>query len=258
MQIQGSSVLLTGASGGLGQAMARELGRRGARLTLSGRNQDLLEPLAKELDGEVVVADLTDRADVDRLCEQVGDFDVVVANAGTGGDVALAEETFAHVDEILEINLRAPMLLATAFAQAKVAAGAPGQIVTIGSLAGIVALPETRLYNATKSGLRAFTLALRHDLHGTGVGATIVEPGFIRDAGMFANSAIDLPPGVRTKSPQDVANAVVRAIESNPAEIFVAPLELRFGATFGSVAPGIAQTVLRRAGAADRKRGGAA
>jgi short-subunit dehydrogenase len=256
MQIQGSSVLLTGASGGLGQAMARELGRRGARLTLSGRNVDLLEPLAKELDGEVLVADLTDRADVDRLCEQVGDFDVVVANAGTGGDVALAEETPAHVDEILEINLRAPMLLATAFAQAKVAAGAPGQIVTIGSLAGIVALPETRLYNATKAGLRAFTLALRHDLHGTGVGATIVEPGFIRDAGMFANSAVDLPPGVRTKSPQDVANAVVRAIESNRAEIFVAPVELRFGATVGSVAPGFAQNLLRLAGAADRKRGG--
>lgn len=256
MQIRDAHILLTGASGGLGQAMARELRRRGARLTLSGRNVDLLEPLAKEIDGVVLVADLTDRADVDRLCEQVGDFDVVVANAGTGGDVALLDETPGHIDELLEINLRAPMLLATAFAQAKIAAGAHGQIVTVGSLSGIVSTPETRLYNATKFGLRGFTLALRQDLHGTGVGATIVEPGFIRDAGMFADSAIELPPGVRTKSPQDVANAVVRAIESNPAEIFVAPLELRFGATLGSVAPGLAQNLLRLAGAADRKRGG--
>lgn len=81
MRIAGATVLLTGATGGLGQDMARELAARGARLTLSGRRADVLEPLAKSLDARAVPADLADRADVERLAAECAGVDVLVANA---------------------------------------------------------------------------------------------------------------------------------------------------------------------------------
>jgi short-subunit dehydrogenase len=248
MEINGASILITGASGGLGAVMARELAARGARLVLSARNVALLDQLAAETDAEVVVADLADRADVERLAARAASCDVLVANAGTGSDPKLAELTEADIDQSLEVNLRSPIVLAHAFAQAKIQAGKPGQIVLVGSLAGIAASPGTRMYNATKFGLRGFALSFRQDLEGTGVGCSLVSPGFIRDAGMFANNDIELPPGVRTKAPADVAAGVVRAITKNPTEVFVSPTELRLASTLGGIAPGLSAAIQRKLG----------
>lgn len=255
MDIRGRTILLTGASGGLGAATARELARRGAQLILTARRREILDDLATELGAEVVVADLNDRGDVDALTVRARDCDVLVLNAGIGGDPVLADVTPELVDRSIDVNLRAPMLMSVDFAQHKVAAGRPGALVLIGSLSGLAPTPNTRLYNATKFGLRGFALSLRQDLAGTDVGCTLVAPGFIRDAGMFAEGGIDLPSVVRTKSPQDVADGVVKAIESNPAEVFVAPVELRAGATFSTVAPALSAAVQRRLGTADMTAG---
>jgi short-subunit dehydrogenase len=105
------------------------------------------------------------------------------------------------------------------------------------------------VYAATKFGLRGFGLALREDLAGKGVGVSVVLPGFIREAGMFAESGAKLPPYVGTKTPEDVARAVLKAIESNRAELDVAPLPLRAGTLLASVAPGPIGTVQRKLGA---------
>jgi short-subunit dehydrogenase len=253
MEIAGRRVLLTGASGGLGEAIAEDLARRGARLVLTARRAAELEALAARTGAEVLVADLTDRADLSRVLEVARDVDVLVANAGIGADVALEELTADDVDRSIEVNLRAPILMATEFANARVAARLPGQVVFIGSLSGLAPTPMTRMYNATKFGLRGFALSLREDLVGTGVGVSIVEPGFIRDAGMFAQSGISLPPGVRTKTPAQVAEGVARAIGSDVAEVFVAPLELRLAATFATVAPALSARVQRRLGTAEMK-----
>jgi short-subunit dehydrogenase len=78
-----------------------------------------------------------------------------------------------------------------------------------------------------------------------------VFPGFIRDAGMFADSEVKLPPGVGTRAPEDVARAVVRAIKRNRAEVDIAPLPLRAGAIFASLAPELAANVSRRLGSED-------
>ncbi len=252
MEISGASVLVTGASGGLGQAMVRELAARGANIVLSARNVAVLDQLAAETGAEVVVADLAKRADVERLAARAAACDVLVANAGVGADPPLADLTQAAIDESLEINLRSPIVLSHAFAQARIAAGKPGQIVLIGSLSGVAASPGTRMYNATKFGLRGFALSYRQDLEGTGIGCTLVAPGFIRDAGMFAEGGIDLPPGIRTKTPADVAAAVVKAIEKNPAEIYVSPTELRLASTLGGVAPGLSALLQRKLGVRDR------
>lgn len=234
---------MTGASGGLGQAIVRRLAAEGASVVLTGRREAELAALADELGGTVVLADLADRADLDRLCGQLADVDVLVANAGLG-DPAGQPYTPELVDHVLDVNLRAPMLLSTAFADAR--AGRPGHLVLVGSLQGLVALPEHRLYSATKFGLRGYALSLRQDLAEVGIGVTHLAPGFIRDAGMFAESGIDLPPGVRTRSPEDVGRLVVEAIREDKGEVFVSPPELRFASTLGGLTPGLTAKVMGR------------
>jgi uncharacterized protein len=248
VEIPGAKVLVTGATGGLGQAIARELGGRGARLVLTGRRTEVLEPLERELGAEIRAVDLADEAAVAELAAASEDADVLVANAGLPGTGRLDAFTVEQIDRLLDVNLRAPIVLAHALAPRMVERGR-GSLVFISSLSGKAANPSSSLYSATKFGLRGFALGLRIDLHGTGVGATVVTPGFIRDAGMFAESGTKLPPGVGTKTPGDVARAVVRAIESSPAEIDVAPIGLRAGASFAGLAPGIAEAVARRLGA---------
>jgi uncharacterized protein len=253
MDIEGRRILVTGAAGGLGAATVRALASQGARVVLSGRNESALAALADEVGGEVDLADLCDREQVDALAERAAGFDVLVLNAGVGHDPLLAEVGAADVDTVLDTNLRAPMLMAFAFVQRHLATATPGALVFVGSVAGVSATPGTRLYNASKFGLRGFVLSLRQELHGTPVSASLVAPGFIRDAGMFATSGVDLPPGVRTRTPDNVADAVVRAIRKGPAEVFVAPPELRLSATFAGGAPALGERVLRLLGAGERR-----
>ncbi len=253
MEISGRSVLVTGASGGLGTAIVEELARRGARVTVTARRVAELESLAGRTGAQVLVADLADDAGLAEVQAAAEATDILIANAGVGTDVPIAEMDAEHVDRSIAVNLRAPILLATAFVNARVAARLPGQAVFIGSLSGLAPTPMTRMYNATKFGLRGFALSLREDLVGTGVGVSIVEPGFIRDAGMFAEGGIELPSGVRTKAPADVADGVVRAIVDDRGEVFVAPVELRVAATLATVAPAISSRVQRRIGTAELK-----
>jgi short-subunit dehydrogenase len=248
MDLRDATVLLTGASGGLGEATARVLAERGARLILSGRRVDALEALAGETGGRVLAADLADRAEVDRLVAEAGDVDVLVANAALPADGRVDDYSVEQIDRALDVNLRAPILLARALAPKMVDRGR-GSVVLVSSLSGKATTPGSALYSATKFGLRGFGLALRQDLHDTGVGVTVVLPGFISDAGMFAESKVELPTGVGTKTPEDVGRAVARAVERNPAEIVVAPAAVRLGADFAGIAPALGAAISRRMGA---------
>lgn len=255
MDIAGSQVVVTGAAGGLGAAICRHLANRGARVVLSGRNETALVELAAEVGGEVVVADLCNAGDVSRLAKVAGGADALVLNAGVGFDPAIGEVTPADIDTMLDTNLRAPATLAVSFVQVLLGESRRGAVVFIGSVAGVSATPGTRMYNASKFGLRGLALSMHQELHGTGVSATHVAPGFISGAGMFANSGMALPPGVRTSTPGDVAVGVERAIRRGPAEVFVAPTELRVGAVLASAAPRTGAAILRRLGAGTRRMG---
>ena len=245
MDISGSTVLLTGASGGIGRALAAALAARGARLVVTGRRADVLEELELLLGARVVVADLSDRDEVVRLVEQAGPVDILVANAALPASGDLFGYTPQEIDRSLDVNLRAPLMLARLLAPRMVAAGR-GHLVMIGSISGRTASPATSLYNATKFGLRGFSHALRQDLHGTGVGVSVVQPGFVRDAGMFADTGATPPAGMRTVSPEQVAAGTVRAIERDRAEVNVAPAELRLGSAIGGLFPGLAAAVQRK------------
>jgi short-subunit dehydrogenase len=246
--LRDARVLLTGATGGLGHAMARSLAGRGARLLLTGRRTDVLEPLADEVDADAAAADLSDLDDVRRLLDEAGDVDVLVANAAVPATGALPEFTPEQLDRAVRVNLLVPMLMARELVGPMQVRGR-GHIVLVGSVSGITASSYASVYNGTKFGLRGFGLGLRQELHGSGVGVSVVEPGFVRDAGMFAEGGGKLPLGVRSVGPDQVGAAVVRAIERNLGEVVVAPPELRALARTGSLLPGVSARVQRMIGA---------
>jgi short-subunit dehydrogenase len=248
MKISGMNVLLTGATGGIGQAIARAMGARRGKLLLTGRRADVLEPLVGELDARAWTIDLVKPSEVDRLASEAGDVDILIANAALPATGALDSFTMEEIDRAIAVNLRAPIALTRALMPGMIERGR-GHIVFISSLSGKAATPRSSMYNATKFGLRGFASAMRADLREHGVGVSTVLPGFIRDAGMFVSSGAELPPGVGTRTPEDVARATVRAIERNKAEIDVAPFPVRFGAMIASIAPELAASFNRRSGA---------
>ncbi len=247
VEIGGSRVLLTGATGGIGQAIARALHRSGAQLVLTGRRRDVLEPLANELGGKAIEVDLDDATQLRDLAAAAGDVDVLVANAALPGNGRLDSFTEEQVDRVLSVNLRAPIELTRMLLPGMTERGR-GHLLYIASIGAKATSPTASLYNATKFGLRGFALAMRAELHGSGVGVSVVSPGFIRDAGMFADSGVKLPPGVGTKAPEDVADAVVAAITHDRNEVDVVPFGLRVGVTIASAAPEIAARFTRRVG----------
>lgn len=238
------TALITGANGGLGLAMARALRLRGVNLVLHGRRPETLTAIAEETKAKVVIADLGVREDVARLMSEAGDVDVLVLNAALPASGPLLEFTDEQIRRALEVNLTVPILMARDYAERMVAKGR-GHIVFISSISGKVAALGTSMYSATKFGMRGFALGLREDLHGTGVGVSTIFPGFIREAGMFHQAGVKLPAGAGTRSPEDVANAVVRAIRENPAEINVAAFEQTLGAYIAGVAPELVASISR-------------
>ena len=241
MELAGKTALLTGATGGLGREIAGALAERGAKLLLSGRKLDALEALAAELPGEghrALPCDLGEEGAAEKLAAETGPVDVLVANAGLPGSGRLQDMTAEQLARALRVNLEAPMLLAQALEAPMLERGS-GHMVFISSLSGKSATPLSSVYNATKFGLRGFALGLRADLDPLGVGVSIVSPGTIREAGMYADSGAKPIPGLGTGSPQQVADAVVRAIEKNKVEIAVAPVQQRFLAHFALASPTI-------------------
>jgi uncharacterized protein len=247
--LPGATVLVTGATGGIGHAIARALAARGARLIVSGRRAEVLQALTDELDARAVACDLASREAVDRLGAEAAQAGtgVLVANAAVPASGLVTELKPAQIDRMLEINLRAPIALTRALLPPMVQRGR-GHVVFISSLQGKAAVPASSLYSAAKFGLRGFALGIRQDLHGTGVGVSTVFPGFIRGAGMFADTGVSLPPGVGTRAPEDVAAAVIEAIEHDRAELDVAPLPLRVGTAVSELAPALSAAVSRRLG----------
>jgi short-subunit dehydrogenase len=247
VKLAGKTALLTGATGGLGRAIAHALAERGAQLVLSSRKRDELAELADALPGRghrFAVADLAGEGAAGRLADDAGEVDVLVANAGLSAGGRLERFSEAELAAALRVNLEAPVELAHSLLPGMLERG-EGHLVFISSLQGKVALPRSSVYTATKFGLRGLALSLREDLAGTGIGASVVLPGFIRDAGMLADSGIKTPAALGTCSPGEVGEGVVEAIERDRAEVDVAPLLQRVGAGIAHRWPQLAARVTR-------------
>mgnify|MGYP001096293511 CR=1 FL=1 len=242
MQLRGKTVLLTGATGGLGRAIARALAERGATLVLSSRKEEELAQLAAELPGaghRHVVSDLAEEGEALRLLESAGELDAFVANAALPASGKIESFTQEEITRALRVNLDAPIRMARELVPVFTERDA-GHLVFVASLSAKAATPRTSLYGATKAGIRAFALCLREDLRDTNVGVSVVSPGTIRSAGMFADAGVEGHPLIGTGTPEQVGAGVVTAIERNRGEVAVAPVRQRFLSQFSLNAPELA------------------
>lgn len=254
MELEGKTALLSGATGGLGRAIAAALADRGTRLVLSARKLEALEELAGSLPGDghrAVVADLADPGAAERLASEAGEVDVLVANAGLPGTGKLEEFSQEQVGRVLRVNLEAPIRLSRELVPGMQERGR-GHLVFVSSLSGKAASPRASLYSATKFGLRGFALGLREDLWKRGIGVSLVSPGFVREAGLFHESGARAPRVLGTTTPERVGKAVTTAIERNRNEVAVAPALQRALANFALRHPELAARIGYRRGSGAR------
>jgi short-subunit dehydrogenase len=184
------------------------------------------------------VSDLAEDGAALALLTQAGDIDVLVANAGLPASGRLEGFSQDEIGRALRVNLESPVRMTRELLPGWQERGS-GHVVFISSIVGFTSMPRASLYAATKFGLRGFALNLREDLRGSGVGVSVVTPGVIRQAGMYADSGAAPLPGLGTGTPEQVADAVVRAIEQDKSEICVAPVRQRALARFAMLAPEI-------------------
>lgn len=259
MEIEGKRILLSGATGGLGRAIAERLAGEGAKLVLSSRRGDELKQLARSLPGgarrhKVVVADLAVDGAAEKLvraAQKRGRLDGLVANAALPASGKLDGFSQRELARAVRVNLEAPIRMTRQLAPKLLERG-EGHLLYISSLSGHAATTGSSLYSATKFGIRGFAFGLREDLIKRGVGVSIVSPGFVAEAGMFADSGAETPPMMGTTTPEKVAKAVERAIKRNRSEIKVAPLLQRRLAIFAGRHPELAGRITRGSGAAEK------
>jgi short-subunit dehydrogenase len=226
MKIAGETVLLTGATGGIGRVLADRLAEAGADLIVTGRDAGALREVAGALSARWMPADLADPRDVADLAEACAGARILVANAALPASGDLLEYTPEQIERALAVNLSSAVLLVRLLAPAMTGAGR-GHLAFVGSMSGKAATPCSSLYTASKFGLRGFAHALRLDLRSAGVGVSLIQPGFVSEVGMFARTGAPLPRGARTVTSDQVAAAVIRAIERDRGEINIAPIKLR-------------------------------
>jgi short-subunit dehydrogenase len=186
MKLHDARVVLTGASRGIGAALAAECATRGAQVALVARSAPALEKLAADLGGSAYPADLSDASAIAPLVARIeadGPIDVLVNNAGLDLTGELTELPSEKIEELLAVNLLAPILMARAVIPGMCARGR-GHIVNVSSLAGTNALPGVVPYSSSKAGLSHFTAGLRAELKGTPLTTTLAEIGPVESSMM--------------------------------------------------------------------------
>ena len=256
MQLSGAVVLVTGAGRGIGRATAHALAQAGATAVCTGRGADAVQRVAAEVGGTALPADLRDPEApaglVARTVARHGRLDAVVANAGIGHAGPVAAMPDDRVAELVDVNVRGPLLLARAAAelmsrQAAADPGWRGGIVFVSSIAGAVGVPGESVYSATKAALEAFAPLLGEELRPARVGVSTVLPGVV-DTGFFTTRGAPYDRRYpRPMPPERVAGAVLSALRSGRARTVV-PRWLTVPARLSSTAPGLYRALARRLG----------
>ena len=214
--LEGQRALVTGATSGIGRAVALKLARDGAEVLVHGRNAARGAETVKEIAAaggraSFVAADLTDVTDVQRLASEVGDIDILINNAGISLFAPTAEVDVAAFDKMFASNVRAPFFLVAAFAPGMAARG-HGSIVSLSSMAGGVGLVGGAAYGASKASLEAMTRAWAAEYSARGVRVNAVAPGPVYTSSPsgpeFITALGETTPMHRASAPEEIAEVI--------------------------------------------------
>jgi len=253
MKVQeGTRAIVTGASRGIGRALAGRLAARGAVVGLAARSAGELEALAAELPGShhVLSCDVGDaesvRQAVDGFVRATGGLDLLVANAGITHYGPFREQPLEKAEQMSRINWSGTLYTVHAGLPHLLAGGA-GHIVIVSSGAGLRSFPSAAVYGATKAAQRMFAEALRHELAGTGVSLTTVYPGEIATS-LHDHEKDTMPPWYRggsgAASPEALADRIVRAVERDARAVHFPPIVRLLGVLHG-ISPRASDAFLR-------------
>jgi len=250
MQIgPGTRVLVTGASRGIGEAIARAFAARGCTLGLVARRRGPLEELAGDLPGSGHAAIEGDVADADSITgavEQFGGVDVLVANAGITHYRPFAEQPLEEARQMNDVNWLGTLHTVKAALPGMIERGR-GHIVVVSSGGGVRGFPNAAVYNGTKAAQRGFAEALRHELHGSGVSVTTVYPGEIATS-LHDHELERMPDWYRMdrRAPAGpLGEQVVEAVQNDRRELFYPPV-VRLLRVVNGISPRLGDLMLRR------------
>lgn len=234
--MNGEVVVITGASAGIGAALARTVAARGGKPVLCARRKAELDGVARETNALAVVADVTKRADVNALLDAAvrahGHVDVWVNNVGRGITRLVTGLTDEDVDEMMRVNVKSALYGMQA-AVAHFKTRGKGHVINVSSMLGRIAfVPVRSAYAASKHFLNALTANLRMELQGTGIHVTLVSPGLVAtEFGLNAlHGGADSRQLPAAQAPEEVAEIIARAIEAPAADVYTRP------ESFGQVA----------------------
>lgn len=257
MHVAGTTVLLTGAAGGIGGFLAEAFVRAGARVVLTDRDEAGLARTRARAGQTTasVVADLRDLDQVERLVDRasqaLGPVDVLVNNAALDLPGAYTAHTRDELDDLVTVNLLAPMVLIRAALPGMLERGR-GHVATVSSISGKGAAPYLASYATTKAALIELNRSLRLEYREAPVGFSVICPGFVAEAGMYARMKADgdkAPLALGTSSPRRVAGAVVRAVEHDTPERNIASRPMAPLFALSELVPGAGDLAIRATGA---------
>ena len=264
MDLRGATVLITGASSGIGAATARAMAARGATVLLLARSASRLKAVGESLDvggegrgslGGIYAADLSEQAAVDASVEDIlaahGTPDVLVNNAGVGRMMPIEETDPAEAEAMVAVPYLGALRLTRAFSPRMIDRGS-GHVVNVTSAAAYVPWPGSTAYAASRWAMRGFSEALSADLGETGVGVSLVAATTVESTYWAHNpGSRERLPGIarlfRTLAPEAVAAAIVRAVEAERRTVCV-PVEFRLAVTLQRLLPGIFRWLVAKTG----------
>ena len=218
-ELQGQKALVTGATSGIGRAIAVKLAEAGATVYVSGRRAELGKETVELIEqvggtGHFIVADVANIDDVRKLAEEVGEVDVLVNNAGIFPFSPTPEQSLDGYQQVFDVNVRGTYFLTAALVPAMVAKGR-GSIVNVSSIAAVIGTPVGSVYNASKAAMDALTRSWATEFGHAGIRVNSVAPGpiatdaAVQGAGELFETITDLTALKRVGEPDEIAEAVV-------------------------------------------------
>ncbi len=259
MKFQDKTVWITGASSGIGEALAHEFAKQGAKLILSSRQQAALEKVAEDCNGRVILIQPLDIGDHDRIpvvvqevLGRVGKIDILVNNAGISQRALAKDAVFAVDKKMIDINLLGTIAISKAILPHFIA-NKNGHFVVISSLMGKFAAPLRSGYAAAKHGLHGFFDALRAENYKENIQVTLICPGFIKtDISKNALTATGERQGTmddatnKGMTPEVLAKKILTAVRKNKEEVIIGGTET-IAVYLKRFFPGLLSKIIRKA-----------